>query len=57
MHAIIDWMTFGFVVEPESGSVKTWETKEEAELYGKEEMQAGLYQVISVPPFAQAFKP
>jgi hypothetical protein len=57
MFAIIDWMTFGFVVIPESGSVMTWNSKEEAERYAEEELQTGLWKVIEVPPFAQAFKP
>ncbi len=57
MFAIIDWMTFSFVVESESGSIMTWDSKEEAEKYAEEELQTGLWKVIQVPPFASAFKP
>jgi hypothetical protein len=57
MYAIIDWMTFSFVVTPEFGSVITWDSKEEAEKYAGEELQTGLWKVIEVPPFALAFKP
>jgi hypothetical protein len=57
MYTIIDWMTFGFVVEPENGSVMTWETKAEAEKYGEDELQLGLYHVIAIPSFAIPYKP
>ena len=57
MYAIIDWTAFGFVVEPESGSVMTWDSKEEAEQYAEDELQTGLWKVIPIPPFALAFKP
>jgi hypothetical protein len=57
MYIIIDWMSFSFVVEPEDGSVISWDSREEAEKYGEDEMQVGLYEIIKVPAFAQAFKP
>lgn len=57
MYTIIDWMSFAFVIEPETGSIVTWDTKEEAEAYAREEMQMGLWKVIEVPAFATAFKP
>jgi hypothetical protein len=56
MYVIIDWMLFSIVVQ-EDGSVWTWDTMKEAEQYGKQEMQTGLWQAVEVPPFAQVFKP
>ena len=57
MYVMIDWMTFGFVVEFGDGTIKAWDTKEEADKYGEDEMQADLWDAIEVPPFAEAFKP
>ncbi len=57
MYVIIDWMTFGFVIEQENFTVQTWNTKEEAEKYAEEEMQTDLWDVTEVPPFAEAYKP
>jgi hypothetical protein len=57
MYTIIDWTTFGFVVELGTDTVMTWETKEEAEKYGEDELQMGLWKVIKIPSFAIPYKP
>ena len=50
MYIIIDWMLFTFVTNPD-----TWNSKEEAETYGNEELQNGLWEVIPIPPQALAY--
>lgn len=57
MYTIIDWMLFCFVVEPGDGTVKTWDSRIEAEHYAQEELHAGLWEVVKIPPMAIAFKP
>jgi hypothetical protein len=57
MYTIIDWTTFGFIVEPENGSVVTFNTKEEAEQYAEAELQEGLWILIKIPSFAIPYKP
>ena len=55
MFTIIDWMTFSFVFDQNTGSVMVFHTKEEAESHAKENLQDGLWSVIEVPGNAWAY--
>jgi hypothetical protein len=52
MYAIIDWMSCDLVYDLKKDETKTWETKEKAENFAKEQMHTGLYSIVEVPDFA-----
>ena len=49
MYIIIELSLFNFVTLPETGKIMIWDSRDEAYLYGKNEMQVGLYQVEEIP--------
>ena len=49
MYAIIDWTTFSFVRDQETGMIRMWETRYAARKYAKRELNNGAWQAILVP--------